>query len=582
MSTIIAIQALLPIPTTKTYLSHGLDKYSSRCPSSSTPRPRLRCSLQVSDPIQTGRRSGGYPPALWDFDTIQSLNTEYKGERHMRREEDLIGQVREMLVHEEVDLTPQLELIDDLHKLGISCHFENEILQILKSIYLNQNYKRDLYSTSLAFRLLRQNGFILPQEVFDCFKNEKGTDFKPSLSHDRKGLLQLYEASFLSRQGEETLQLAREFATKILQKEVDERDFETKMGFPSHWRVQMPNARLHIDAYRKRTDMNPVVLELAILDTNIVQAQFQEELKETSRWWESTSLVQELPFVRDRIVECYLWTTGVIQRREHGYERIMLTKINALVTTIDDVFDIYGTLEELQLFTTTIQRWDLESMKQLPPYMQLCYLALHKFVIEEAYETLKEKGFNSIPYVTKWWVNLVESYMKEATWYYNGYKPSMQEYINNAWISIGGLPILSHLFFRFTDSIESMDKYRDMDRASCTILRLADDMGTSLVEVERGDVPKAIQCYMNETNASEEEAREYVRRLIEKEWEKMNTETMWDDDDDDFTLSKYYCEVVANLARMAQFIYQDGLDGFGMKDSKVNKLLKELLFERYE
>lgn len=73
-------------------------------------------------------------------------------------------------------------------------------------------------------------------------------------------------------------------------------------------------------------------------------------------WWEHTRLAQQLPFVRDRIVECYLWTTGVLQRREHRYERIMLTKINALVTTIDDVFDIYGTLEELQLFTTAIQR----------------------------------------------------------------------------------------------------------------------------------------------------------------------------------------------------------------------------------
>nr|ADQ73631.1 beta-phellandrene synthase [Lavandula angustifolia] len=581
MSTIIAIQVLLPIPTTKTYPSHDLEKSSSRCRSSSTPRPRLCCSLQVSDPIPTGRRSGGYPPALWDFDTIQSLNTEYKGERHMRREEDLIGQVREMLVHEVEDPTPQLEFIDDLHKLGISCHFENEILQILKSIYLNQNYKRDLYSTSLAFRLLRQYGFILPQEVFDCFKNEEGTDFKPSFGRDIKGLLQLYEASFLSRKGEETLQLAREFATKILQKEVDEREFATKMEFPSHWTVQMPNARPFIDAYRRRPDMNPVVLELAILDTNIVQAQFQEELKETSRWWESTGIVQELPFVRDRIVEGYFWTIGVTQRREHGYERIMTAKVIALVTCLDDIYDVYGTIEELQLFTSTIQRWDLESMKQLPTYMQVSFLALHNFVTEVAYDTLKKKGYNSTPYLRKTWVDLVESYIKEATWYYNGYKPSMQEYLNNAWISVGSMAILNHLFFRFTN--ERMHKYRDMNRVSSNIVRLADDMGTSLAEVERGDVPKAIQCYMNETNASEEEAREYVRRVIQEEWEKLNTELMRDDDDDDdFTLSKYYCEVVANLTRMAQFIYQDGSDGFGMKDSKVNRLLKETLIERYE
>ena len=73
-------------------------------------------------------------------------------------------------------------------------------------------------------------------------------------------------------------------------------------------------------------------------------------------WWENTRLVQELPFIRDRIVECYYWTTGVVERREHGFERIMLTKINALVTTIDDIYDIYGTLDELELFTEAIRR----------------------------------------------------------------------------------------------------------------------------------------------------------------------------------------------------------------------------------
>ena len=84
------------------------------------------------------------------------------------------------------------------------------------------------------------------------------------------------------------------------------------------------------------------------------------------------------------------------------------------------------------------------------------------------------------------WVDLVETYLIEANWYHKGHKPSLEEYINNAWISIGGVPILSHLFFQLTYSIdeevaESVHKYHDIVRASCTILRLADDMGTSLV-----------------------------------------------------------------------------------------------------
>lgn len=61
-------------------------------------------------------------------------------------------------------------------------------------------------------------------------------------------------------------------------------------------------------------------------------------------------------FARDRLVENFFWTTGVIFEPEYGYCRRMSTKVNALVTTIDDIFDVYGTLDELELFTLAVER----------------------------------------------------------------------------------------------------------------------------------------------------------------------------------------------------------------------------------
>lgn len=79
-------------------------------------------------------------------------------------------------------------------------------------------------------------------------------------------------------------------------------------------------------------------------------------------------------------------------------------------------------------------------------------------------------------------------------------------------------------------------------------------------ELKRGDVSKSIQCYMKETGASEEDAREYISPLISATWKKMNEERI-----SNSPFSKMYLEVVMNLARMAQCTYQHG-DGHGVQD----------------
>ncbi|KAI3473714.1 hypothetical protein Pfo_031355 [Paulownia fortunei] len=358
---------------------------------------------------------------------MQSLQEE----RYLTRASELMMQVK-MLVEEEMEPLRQLELIDNLQRLGISYHFEDKINQILNYIYQEhkycKNYERDLYSTALEFRLLRQH------QIFDCFKNDRG-DFKPSLGDNTKGLLQLYEASFLLTESEKTLELAREFAANSLEKKLDDE---------GHGIDKIPrlNARWFIDAYGRRPDMNPIVLELAKLDFNI-----------------QTCLAEKLPFSRDRLVECYFLTIGELFQPQYGYSRIM-------------------------------------------------------------------------------------------------------EYISNAWISISGPVMLSHAYFLVTNPIEkeavqSLYKYHNIVRCSSMILRLANDHRFD--EMKRGDVPKSIQCYMNETGAHREEARDYVRFLIRETWKNMNEEVVADS-----PFPQGFVRSAVDLGRMAQYMYQHG-DGHGIQ-----------------
>ncbi|GMP97983.1 hypothetical protein CsSME_00046032 [Camellia sinensis var. sinensis] len=71
----------------------------------------------------------------------------------------------------------------------------------------------------------------------------------------------------------------------------------------------------------------------------------------------------------------------------------MGTRINILATCVDDVYDAYGTLDELQLFTNAIDRL-------------ICFLGLFNTINEMAYVTLKEHGVHILPYLKNKWRDL--------------------------------------------------------------------------------------------------------------------------------------------------------------------------------
>ncbi|KAL5774671.1 hypothetical protein ACOSP7_012228 [Xanthoceras sorbifolium] len=447
------------------------------------------------------RRSANYQPSIWDHDYLQSLSSVYTGEVYTKQVELLQEKVKAMIgnVSEPLD---QLELIDTLQRLGLAYHFETEIKETLQKVYNNSDdrwKKQNLYATSLEFRLLRQHGYDISQEVFTSFKDKRNS-FKACPCDDVKGMLSLYEASYYGFERESIMEEAWQFTTEHLKNlEIDTESnlaMEVKhaLELPLHWRAPRLETRWFIDAYERREDMNHILLEFAKLDFNIVQGFYQQELKDVSRWWQQYDLGEKLSFARNRLVVTFLWTMGTAFEPRYGSWRIRNTKINSLITVIDDIYDVYGTLEELELFTDVVDRWDIKAMKELPNYMKICFLTLFNFVNEMAYDILKEQGFDVV-------LNLKNTY-----------------------------------------------------------------------ELKRGDIPKSVQCFMNETGASEEVARQHIEDQMRQLWKKMNVYRATDS-----TLSETTIQLMLNLVRMFHCIYLYG-DGHAVQE-ETKKLPSPLLFE---
>ncbi|KAJ0962157.1 hypothetical protein J5N97_029985 [Dioscorea zingiberensis] len=532
------------------------------------------------------RRSAYYQPNQWDYNSIKTLDHSDYDQVKVRTEVVLLKEEVRCLINKENMLVARLKLVDDVLRLGLGHHFGQEIKHVLISISIKNAVsamKEDLYAMALFFRLLRQHGLHVSQDVFSCFKDEKGC-FRVSLEKDVKGMLSLYEASFLGFDGEETLEEARDFTTKHLGDLIPcihphlKIKVERSLELPLHWRTPRLEARWYIDQYTTSENMKPCMLQLAKIDFNLVQITHQMELERMIEWWKKLGLGEKTSFARDRLLECYFSAVGILFHPEYGFCREELTKAGALVTSLDDVYDVYGSLHELQLFTKAVERWECNGSENLPEYMKICYNSLYNTEDELANKILILEGWDAMPYIRKTWTDLCKAFLVEAEWYHNGYKPSLEEYLNNGWMSVSGTVAMVLVFLlskqrKTKEALQHLMHYPNLIRSSSMIFRLCNDLATSAVELERGDAPTAIQLYMLDYNITETEARGEIWKLINKSWKELNEGLV-----NCSPLSVFFGEVAMNLSRLMHCVYQNG-DGHGAPDQEKKNQIKSLLFD---
>ncbi|KAK1429355.1 hypothetical protein QVD17_11563 [Tagetes erecta] len=103
------------------------------------------------------------------------------------------------------------------------------------------------------------------------------------------------------------------------------------------------------------------------------------------------------------------------------------------------------------------------------------------------------------------------------------------------------------------------------------LLKIRRHLGKVNEEMERGDISKSIEYYIHDTGATEEEARRYIKELIEDTWKKLNKERAHANSQ----FSRDFIEYATNMARAGHFIYGkgDGHGHFDIIESHISSLL---------
>ncbi|KAL3519576.1 hypothetical protein ACH5RR_017725 [Cinchona calisaya] len=370
------------------------------------------------------------------------------------------------MFEEASDSLSKLELIDSLSKLGLSNSFEDEIKEVLDAIGLKDNslsLQYDLYATSLCFRLLRHYGYDASQDMFLGFGEASTGKFLKSSNINVKGLLELFEASTLGREGETVLTEARLFSIGSLSDFGANSDHKLAkevfqaMSLPLQRRVEWYNIKKHINAHEKdHTSTNTKLIELAKLNFNLVQASHQEDLKEVSRWWMSLLNKEKLSFSRDRMVESFLYAAGIASEPQHGSLRKWLSKVIKLILIIDDAYDVYGSLEEMECFTNAVERWNPQEVNELPEGIKVCFWTFQNTTEEMAAEIEQQKCWNSVlPYLQKTAelergdaASSILCHMREANVAEDVAREHIRSLITKAWRNINGQCITSTPFLQ--------------------------------------------------------------------------------------------------------------------------------------
>ncbi|XP_061350296.1 probable terpene synthase 2 [Gastrolobium bilobum] len=537
------------------------------------------------------RHTADFHPDIWRDYFIQyaSESTELD-HKTVPQVEAMKKEVSKILVSKAEKPLAKVDMIDSICRLGVNYHFEREIEEVLQQIHKNYvengeiNLEENLRSHAVLFRLLRQHGFRVSPDIFNKFKDVQG-NFSEKLTTDIEGMLSLYEASHVRVHGEDILDEALAFTSTHLESIVTQlspslaTSVNHSLKQALHKNLPRLEARRYIPIYQQDPSHNEILLTLAILDFNILQNLHQREFGYICKWWKEFDVPRNLPYVRDRVVECCFWILAVYYEPQYSQARKIMMKVIALLTIIDDTYDAYGTIDELELLTEAIERWDISCLDDgLPECIKLSYRSLLKFFEEIEQEMRTEGRAYSVEYTIKELKKAVQAYMTEARWLNSNYVPTTEEYTRISTMSTCYLLLTTTSYIGMGD-IATEDIFKWVTNqpkivyASCLLCRLMDDIVSNKFEQKRGHVSSFLECYMREYGESREAAIEDCRKRVTNAWKDINEECLRPT-----KVPMPFLTRVLNLSRFMDVIYKDE-DNFTHAGGVMKTYIKALLVD---
>ncbi|KAL1289373.1 hypothetical protein AAHE18_20G053300 [Arachis hypogaea] len=301
-------------------------------------------------------------------------------------------------------------MVDLIQRLGIEHHFQEHIEAALEKqhfivtrdpIDFVQSHQLD--KVALTFRLLRQGGYSVNADIFERLKNNR-VQFGEAYGEDLTSLIAVHEAAQLSIGEEDTSledvgRLCRELLHSWLSRHHHHHEAQyvaISLQQPLHHNLPRFMDKTILLRNFKPDKKSVCFVELAEINSCIVRLMNQHEALQVSKWWKGEAMSKEPKFAEYEALKWYMWSMACFTDPSFSDQRLELTKPISLVYIIDDIFDVYGTLDQLILFTDAVKRWELTGTEHLPEFMKKCLSALYEITNAFSEKIYKKHGLNPI------------------------------------------------------------------------------------------------------------------------------------------------------------------------------------------
>ncbi|CAJ2659138.1 unnamed protein product [Trifolium pratense] len=429
-----------------------------------------------------------------------------------------------------LDIYARLHMIDSLERLGINHHFKDEIQSVLDETYRYwlqgaEDIFLDPTTCAMAFRMLRLNGYDVSSDPFYQYSEDKFANSLKGYLKDVSAVLELYRASQVIIHPDESVLVKQSSWTRNLLKHNSspyqlyadklriyvDNEVNDVLNFPHHANLERLLNRRSVEhynadetrilkaSYRSFNLANQDILKLAVEDFNLCQSIHNKELKQLGRWIVESRL-DKLEFARQKLAYCYFSSAATLFAPELSDARISWAKNGVLTTVVDDFFDVGSSQEEQENLIQLVEKWDVDvNTVCCSEAVKIIFSALHSTICEIGEKSVERQGRNVKDNVIKIWLDLMRSMFTEAEWLRTKATPTIDDYMQNAYISFALGPIVLPALYlvgpKLSDDVAENQELNYLFKTMGTCGRLLNDIQGFKRESEEGKL-NAVSLHM--------------------------------------------------------------------------------------